>query len=483
MRKGAAPYGNGRGTAETNSLFRGAATLFALLAVLSAARAWAEPPATDAPSSDEKKSFHASFIGEGGGFQEGNPASKDYLENAGREDAAGKPQAQPEAQRGNSALPRAVEPKLEPAPEPKKARDAFVIKDPASRRYEQTHPARPAPPAPPADAPATAAAPAQGKNEPAAPAAFAGPAARAAREKETPDDRKRYSLWEGLSSPLSLPANKVKDADADQASQLGRQDYDGHILGAAPAAVAKAGTPDGNGLASAASGKEPAAPQGETFVAVSLDLKAAELKDAVAGLSAAGFRPDARFQPVFSGVGEKKADVWGWMPSGRVPEALRLPAVARVQTSADTAAAAAAPAPRGPLSQVLVGIRVRAGLGVDETYARVARELSSEAGLRVTRTVGYQPVPGSHDLALVVVGEVPARGLSRLMGHPEVLKVMPAPPAPDAGRSPRKPAALLRFLSFVQGRAPVLVLVTLLLLLGPVADKVGAVLRVFVPYR
>ena len=51
----------------------GAAPLFALLSVLAAARAWAEPPASAAPPSDEKKSFHASFIGEGGGFQEGTP--------------------------------------------------------------------------------------------------------------------------------------------------------------------------------------------------------------------------------------------------------------------------------------------------------------------------------------------------------------------------------------------------------------------------
>ena len=415
----------------------------ALLAGLSGL-ASADEPAKPAP--DAGKPFHATFIGEGSSYQDPNQDAKDYYEHGAPETAA--------APAPRSPTPQSPAPSAEPSVEPR-PRDGFIPRDPASvRRSQMTQPPVPEP----------------------------------SSQPRPIEDRKRYSLWEGNSAPLALPSSgKIKDATEDQASQMGRRAYDGDRAGPGAVSISAPGKPVGvSGLAMA--GINPAASQGETFVTVDFALKGAQLKDAVAGLSGvAGFRQDMRFAPVYSGPGQAKATVSGWLPLSRVGEALRSPLVSRVQTqegvSLDSLPNPALPID-GPVSQVLVGIRVRAGTSVDETFARVTRELAVESGFRLTETVGYQQVPGSKDLALVIVGSVPSRELSRLMDHPDVLKVLPAPGAAPA--QPAQPGAVSqtgRFFSFVEKRAPLLLIVTLLLLMAPVAERLSRLLQVFVPYR
>src|ERR1017187_1213832 len=79
----------------------------------------AEPPAPQqTQSDDDKKIVHATFFGEGGGYQDPSRDAKEYLEKTPPPEPVGKP----------------------PAAEYKKTRDAFIPRDPASRRYQHDAP-------------------------------------------------------------------------------------------------------------------------------------------------------------------------------------------------------------------------------------------------------------------------------------------------------------------------------------------------------
>ncbi|MBI3551006.1 MAG: hypothetical protein HY077_00690, partial [Elusimicrobia bacterium] len=227
------------------------ALLFA--SVFLGSKVLAEPPAKTPPQG--ARPFHSSFFGEGGSYHEPDSGAKEYLEQG--------PKPDPAAKRETPAAP-------------KKTPDAFLKRDPASLRYQKGAESAREDGLPKVELPA-----------------YQAPSSS--------DDRRRYSLWEGIAAPLALPPEKIKDVAPDQASSLIRQDYDSHILGG-PAAQAI-------GL-SAPTRAQAAAASPETFVAIDLDLKGKELKDAVAGLSgAAGFRQDPRFEPVFSGPAREKAAV------------------------------------------------------------------------------------------------------------------------------------------------------------------------------
>ena len=425
-----------------------------LVVALSLLGSLVTPVSADEPAKPASggKTVSTMFIGEGGSYQDPNSDAKDYYQHGAP--GMGIPGAGP----SGSAPAQAPAGQAETAPAAQRPRDAFIPRDPASIRRDQS--AQP-------------------------PAPESAPAAHGA------DDRKRYSLWEGIAAPLALPSNKIKDATVDQASQMGRHDYDGDRSG--PAGVSASGTAKpaaGSGLALA--GVNPSAAQGETFVTVDFALKGAQLKDAVAGLAGvAGFRQDMRFAPVFSGPAKARASVSGWLPLSRVGEAMKSSLVQRIQTQEGVSLATLSNPPPlpvdGPVSQVIVGIRVRDRSAVDETLTRVTRELAEQSGFHLTETVGIQPVPGSKDLALVVVGSVSSRELSRLMAHPDVLKVLPAPGATPAqpGSAPPTPGKKVGFLSFVKDRAPMLLVVTLLLLVASVADRMrwGRLFEFFVPYR
>lgn len=405
---------------------------------------------------DSSKPVAIQFIGEEGDYNHPTGGAADYLETA--------PRLNPEtpSQLPSPESPLAQEPALAPVFEtPRRPvadpaallssrRDAFAPRDPASRRGGSRDFAPPPP---------------------------------VAQESTPASDRKSDSLWEGLTTPLELPTEKVSEMSPGQASEAVRRDYETHILGAKPGLVLPGEWTETRDAAGA--------PQGpaEVFAALELDLRKSggELKDAVAALAgAAQFRPDARFPPVPRAADGRRMAVWGWLPAESVGLAAREAGVLRVEVQRG------GPTPTlddGVQGQFLVGIRLPASASgavepasVAPAFARVLADLRADAGFAWKKTVGYQAVPGSKDLALIVMGEAPVRRLSRLMAHPEVLKVAPAPgaAAPPAARAPTR---LENFVDYAGAQAPWLLILTLLLLVPATASALLRAARVFVPYH
>jgi hypothetical protein len=308
-------------------------------------------------------------------------------------------------------------------------------------------------------------------------------------------DRRRYSLWEGLAAPMQLSGQKVGNVSEDQAAALGRKDYDAHILGQRDAGATQpalraqgavaVGAPQANAIPDGLRHGDPAglAAAPEVFVTLNLDLKKhpdATLKDAVADLGRiAGFRQDMRFEPAAVGAGPDQVALWGWIQPSRVGAALQVPSVARLEVN--PAARQAAPETS---TDMLMGVRVPRDRSLAEAVARLERDLAAP-GLRVRRTIGTQTAPGTAETILVVEASVPISLLPRLMAHPDVVKLMPAPQAPAALSRPRRVlAAQMRgFLTFAADQSPLLLVLTLLMLLPWVGSGVAAAVRVFVPYR
>ncbi len=278
-------------------------------------------------------------------------------------------------------------------------------------------------------------------------------------------DRARYSLWEGAPAPAALPAALDPGApDAEAASALSAHRFD---LAGLRDAVASPRPPSGAFPAGAVplAALAPRVP-GDLVVSVELDLALqTPLKDSLDALAkSAAFRPDARFEPTWLGARRDRVAVWGWMPGAKLAEALRIKGVTRVAVAREHPRA-----PDEPLrGDFVVGIRVRAEDPgpIGGTFSRVVRELSGSADFRWRRTVGYQGIPGSRDLALIVVGDAPLRRLGDLMAHPDVVKVLPSPDAAAARLRPDSGAPRESFVSYALLRAPVLVALTVLLVLG-----------------
>jgi hypothetical protein len=136
------------------------------------------------------------------------------------------------------------------------------------------------------------------------------------------------------------------------------------------------------------------------------------------------------------------------------------------------------------MTTLVVGLRIPAHASAGETFQQTINELSQTAKFRWTRTIGFQAVPNSTDVALIVVGEVPVTRIPKLLEHPGVLKVGPAPLEPGAPVEPPKtPSRLEAFLSFARHRAPLLIALTLLLLLPSVGGGLLKLGQAFVPYE
>ncbi|MDD5628899.1 MAG: hypothetical protein PHU21_07535 [Elusimicrobia bacterium] len=413
--------------------------LASMFSLVSAPGRCAQPKSPPAGSS-----FQVKFVGEGGGFSQLPPDASDAIETGAQQSGASSGWTQP--------VPK-PKPNPGPAPLPGVRPTAPLPLHPALTR-----------PRPVVTRPQTG-------------AAAAEPAAAAEA------DRSRYSLWEGLSAPMELPAKKVEVVSEDQAADLGRRDYESHILGqepadsASPAAVAAGSWGSGSG-ASSAHGSAP-----EVFVALNLDMKKqpdATFKDAVADVvRVSGFRPDARFAPAALGKGPDQVALWGWISPDRMGAALQVPAVARLEVS--PAAHRASPATS---TDMVLGLRLPPGRSPAEAVSELERD-ASLAGLRVRRTVGTQTVPGTAETVVVLEASVPISALARLMAHRGVVKMIPAPPPPAAPQKPQRRVAeeLRRFLAFVMGQSPMLLVLTLLMLLPWVGTRLAAAARVFVPYR
>lgn len=336
---------------------------------------------------------------------------------------------------------------------------------------------------------------------------------------------KGVSLWQGLSAPLRLPPEEVSDLPEDEASQLGRKDYDAHILGGdisihpkgslpSPSGVAKAST-DGRQILADAARKAQGAPAG-LFVGLHLDISASHqpdpVKEAVADLGrVAGFHADPRFEPAALDETGRKVSLWGWMPARKIGQAMKVLSVAQLRIENQ--------GPRPYLepvqtAEILIGIRMpmlvdavadRLAVGAmgplpravapppaspaadAETAARVIAQLEAETGFYLKKRVGYQAVPLSQEKALIVIGEVPIRNISRLMSNSDVIKIVPAASALDRLEevpSPRGPISTMkRFFSFAKGRFPYLLSLTVLLIMLSPGRVLRRLSEIFIPYH
>lgn len=289
-------------------------------------------------------------------------------------------------------------------------------------------------PAPPAALPPAARAPLPRVELPAYP------------ELERPiSDRRPYGLWPGAAAPLELPPSRETPA------------------------------PDAERLADAPASAGAASGDGRMFVNLEMEVKeGGELKDAVAEASrASGFVADARFPILRSEAASRSVSVWGWLPSANLGLAARLPAVRRV-----TASSPARPSVGTAVSELLIGVRVRDGADPTTELARVRRELSAAAGVVWRRIIGYQAVPGSRDLAVIALADVPIRSLAKVLEHSAVLRVA-APPVDKNALEPERyapvphPAPIasgpVRFFQFALAESPALLIVTLVLLVPSLA--------------
>ncbi|MBI5242633.1 MAG: hypothetical protein HY922_02985 [Elusimicrobia bacterium] len=297
----------------------------------------------------------------------------------------------------------------------------------------------------------------------------------AARSDPGPDGLKdapnamRYSLWAGLNAPMMLPASKVGQITADQAKAMGRTDYETHILGAEAESgrlvedAAAKGTISGPALAGGMVEPAEVAPEG-LFVTLDLDISATpgEYRDAAADISGrSGLKLDDRFPPVFGDSIKTRVSLRGWVaPSqlGRIfgPNVQRL----RVERSQRILSA-----PDLPRTELLVGVRIPQGVSPSAALASALERLSRQSDFRIKRVIGYQAIPGTSQMVIVVAGRVPVSNISRVLGDPHVVKIVPSPDSTPAnpGKEAVRPFLSRSFFAYAASKEPRLLLGTLLL--------------------
>ncbi|MBI5883499.1 MAG: hypothetical protein HZB91_10400 [Elusimicrobia bacterium] len=310
----------------------------------------------------------------------------------------------------------------------------------------------------------------------------------AAKEvSQQPEDRSRYSLWDGLTGPADLPDPKIKEAD--QAAK-DSEAAPGAIQNSAPQAAVSPTGEQGRFLVEPFAVKGSEGKIGEIFVRFEIDLskagQSAEAKNAVAELGrVAGFRADARSEETMRDAVADRVSVRGWMPSDRIAAAMRLPGVAMLEIEPPAARPSYGPQ---AVTDILVGIRVAkgrgapAGLGSGSDYAGVLNRLQSETGFELKKTIGYQEVPGGKDSVVVVSGRIPVRSISKALALNGIIKIASSPdasaPVPSTDQASRR-----GFLSFAFARSPLLVAATLIVLLSPLSLGLFRFLQFLVPYR
>ncbi|MFH1724092.1 MAG: hypothetical protein ABII00_05655 [Elusimicrobiota bacterium] len=292
-----------------------------------------------------------------------------------------------------------------------------------------------------------------------------------------------YSLWAGLSRPLLLPSSKVGDVPLDRAKDLGREDYEQHILGSGSGdtsgpislkdlPVAGLPSPMGRDLGSG-EGKD-------QFVVVELDIARTpgEFKDAVAELTeAAGFRMDERFAPAFMGADRGRVALQGWLPADRTGDLMALERVVRLETGSSHPSAGGRAT--GGRTDLLLGIRIPPESSPNTALKETVARLSAGTGFEFRKAIAYQRIPGTSRMVLVISGQVPVRDIGRLMADPAVVKVLPRPgdgasaslERVSGKKKVRRQGSLLaRFLAFAMEDHPVSFLAVFLItmfLIGP----------------
>lgn len=437
---------------------RGLILLGALLLV--SGPAFAGDGAKD-PKCAKKSGFGALFLGEGGqtyapscdqtdfqteqGFQHG--AGKAPAENAGPERDGGKRETSPGAAAsavrpsGPSTPSSAV--RATPAwgtgavrawPGPRRPAQEGETPAPAVTPKEESAAWAPASPLPEGSIPAA--------DEP-------------MRDAMAAVDPMRYSLWAGLSAPLLMPGSKAGDIPLEQAKVNGRADYESHILGEDAKTIGPGVSgPDLAGL------RLEADPSEGLFVSLELELSGT-LRDAVASLTErSGFRPDEKFTPAFSDEAKTRVMLRGWVPPHRLGEVLG-PGVHRMQVHRSSR-----PDSEGARTELLVGLSIPTGASPSAVLSAAASRLALRSGFEVRKVIGYQTIPGTSRMVIIVSGQVPVSNIAKVMGDPSVVKVVPSPdsvPAQAAAPAQRRSGS---FLSHAASKNPVLFLLALLLTLS-----------------
>ncbi len=297
--------------------------------------------------------------------------------------------------------------------------------------------------------------------------------------------RGRKSLLQMLLAPLKLSASKAVSASAGQAAQMGRDDYDSHILGGSAhpesarndAAIqwprrpsARPEVPPVAATTSAATGHS-----NQVMVALSLDMskRPGKFRDALADLSrTAMFKPAPGFAAGVPGAGmHGKIAVVGWLPRKNVSRLFALPSVARVRVdwNPDSSSAAELLKMPGASARMIIGLRIPAGQDPAEIIAKSLPRLRMESGFAYERTLGYRKMRGTKDRVLLVSGNVPLHGLSAAMGDAGVVSVAPVPPPPPTALVPARAPGVSGFLSYAARRSPGLVSLTALALVFSLA--------------
>ena len=282
------------------------------------------------------------------------------------------------------------------------------------------------------------------------------------RDAPAPTNPHMYSLWAGLSTPLLLPSADVKTLSADKAKDLGSVDYENRILGdravLQSGTVVSAGEPQAGVSGSALNGSEKGA-----YVLVELSVAGTpgDSAAALARVTAAGdLRVDERYPPSFMDPGRTRVLVHGWLPVEHFAQVMTSEGVTRVEIERS---ALTPPTDTGS-TDLLLGLRIPPDSRPNIAMRDAVLRLASNAHFELQGMIGYQAIPGSNEIVMIVSGRAPVREMGRIMADPSVVKVAPRPSDDRAKAAGRKaPRPLDRILPPALVRHPAFLLVLILL--------------------
>lgn len=290
------------------------------------------------------------------------------------------------------------------------------------------------------------------------------------KDAPAPQNARMYSLWAGLSTPLLLPSSNVKTLSLDRAKDLGRIDYERRILGDRtsvprdPGAVSL-GEPPSPAPSEAGGGVLPGSEKG-VYIVLEVDVSKTpgRYEDTVRAMSAsAGLRVDERFPPSFMDPGRTRVLVHGWLLPERFAQIMTTEGVTRLEVERS----AAPPPPDSGGTEVLLGIRIPEGVSPNLALRDTVLRLATDAHFELQGMIGYQAIPKTHEIVMIVSGRVPVRQVGRVMADPSVVKVAPRPSGDStmAAAAPKKARLADRLLPPVVARHPAFLLVLILLTL------------------
>jgi hypothetical protein len=313
-----------------------------------------------------------------------------------------------------------------------------------------------------------------GPRRPARRAAIANPMRKATKPPENDivdsDEQLRdapgpanYSLWKNLSTPLMLPAQKVAEASPADAKNLGRQDYERTIFGIKGRQGAVPVSPYGKAL--------PTAKGHGIYVTVELrvdDFSTEYAPRAARFARENGFKLDKSMPPE---AGNGRVKIHGWLKPNAFGRAAASDFVARIQSK--NLHRSGKPL-GGPSTEILVGLRIPPESTPTTVLREVAQRLARDADFELDRVVGYQRIPGTSRMVLVISGRVPVRRIGKLMADAAVVKTVPAPrkDRPSVRRASVGPESIFKkFVRFQRSHRSAVALVLVLIAFSMVSTS------------